>query len=347
MRLWLEAILMPMNDVGSSLTGRNILVTGAAGFIGSNLVPELLRRGNRVACLVRPGENTSRIQGLDCRIVYGDLSKKSTLVDAVAGVEYIFHLAAVMGGVSPEALLQVNSTGTRYLVEVCREQCVELERFLFVSSATVMGPSGKNDPLDENAPCRPVSAYGRSKLEAEEFLASLKGSFPYTIIRLPVVYGPGSDGGLYVFFKLLSKGVQVNFGALEATVCFVWDVVQGMIAAVETPRTRGETYILGEEKAYPIEQVYQTIAALLGKRPLRLPLPYIALHVISFFIEMLSKLRKSIPSVTREELAQYVQYRYWRYDTSKAGRDFGFQSLYPFEKGAQITVDWYRQNGYI
>lgn len=338
---------MRKNEKNTKLRGKHILVTGAAGFIGSNLVPKLLQRGNQVVCLVRPGENISRIQGFACRIIYGDLSEKSTLVEAVAGADYIFHLAALMGGVTPEALFRVNFEGTKNLIEVCREQGVVPERFLFVSSATVMGPSGKNDMLNEGAPCRPVSAYGRSKLAAEEYLVSLKNVWPYTIIRLPVVYGPGSDGGLYIFFKLLSKRIQVNVGTLDATVCFVWDAVQGMIDAVENPRTCGEIYILGEEKAYHLNQVYHTIASILGKHPIKLPLPYFVLHVLSFFIEMISKLTKSVPVLTREELTLYLKYRYWMYDTSKANRDFGFQCRYPFAKGAKITIDWYRQQGYI
>jgi nucleoside-diphosphate-sugar epimerase len=338
---------MAMDEKNPLLTGRSVLVTGAAGFIGSNLVPELLRLGNRVTCLVRPGEDIRHIRGLACRIVYGDLLDKATLAAAVVGAEYIFHLAAVMGGVTPEALLQVNCTGTKNLVEACREQGVAPERFLFVSSATVMGPSGKDAPLNEEAPCRPVSAYGRSKLRAEEYLATQKDALAYTIIRLPVVYGPGSDGGLYIFFKLVSKGVQVNFGTLQATVCFVADAVQGMIAAAAYPGARGKTYILGERNGYPVRQVYRTIAAILGKRPVTLPLPYFALHVASFFIEVFSKLMKSVPVLTREELTLYVKYRYWVYDTVKAVRDFGFQSRYPFEQGARITIDWYRRHGFI
>ena len=329
------------------LKNKTILVTGAAGFIGSHLVRELRRRCDRVVCLVRPGEDISRIADLGCRIHSGDLLEKSTLVGAVAGVDFIFHLAAVMGGVTPEALFRVNFQGTKNLVEVCREQGVAPERFLFASSVTVMGPSEEGRSLNEGAPCRPLSSYGKSKLAAEEYLASAENTLPFTILRLPVVYGPGSDGGLYIFFKLMSKGLQVNVGPLEATVCFVWDVVEGMIDAAANPRTRGETYILGEEKAHTLEQVYQTISQILGKRPFTLRLPYFVLHIFSFLMGIVSKLTRSIPSLTGEELPLYVKKRYWRYDPSKASRDFGFKSRYPFAEGAGITIDWYRKHGYM
>lgn len=335
------------HDEAPGLKSKTILVTGAAGFIGSHLVRELLNRGHRVVCLVRPGEDTSRIRDLDCRVHTGDLLEKSSLRDAVAGVDTIFHLAAVMGGVAPETLFRVNYQGTKNLVEVCREQGVVPQRFLFASSVTVMGPSGKDGLLDEGAPCRPLSVYGKSKLAAEEYLASAENTLPYTIIRLPVVYGPGSDGGMYIFFKLISKGLQVNVGTLEATVCFVWDVVHGMIAAAGSPRARRETYILGEEKTYQLKQIYQTIASILGKRTITLPLPYFVLHVLSFLVEIHSKLTKSIPAMTREELTMYLKNHYWKYDTRKASRDFGFQSRHPFAEGAAITIDWYRKNGYI
>jgi dihydroflavonol-4-reductase len=338
---------MRKNDVAPDLEGKNILVTGAAGFIGSHLVRELLRRRNRVTCLVRPGESISRIQGLDCRIIPGDLTDRLSLAKAVAGADFIFHLAALLGGKPPETLFWVNFKGTKNLIEVCREQGVVPERFIFASSATVMGPSGEKDLLNEDAPCRPLSAYARSKLAAEEYLASLKNDLPYTIMRLPLVYGPGSNGGLYIFFKLMSMGLQLNVGMLEATVCFVDDVVRGMIDAAENHRTRGEIYILGEEKAYNLKQVYQTISSILNKRSVTLPLPYFVLHVLSFFIEIYSKLTKSVPIMTREELTMYLKYRYWRFDTSKASRDFGFRSRYPFAEGARITIDWYRRNGFI
>ena len=335
------------NDTRLNLRDKNILVTGAAGFVGSNLVPELLRRGNRVVCLVKPGENTFRIQGLDCRIVYGDLLEKSSLVDVVTGADYIFHLGALLGGGTPEAFFRVNYEGTKNLIEVCLEQGVKPERFIFASSTAVMGPSGKNGFLDESSPCRPMSDYGRSKLLAEEYLASLKNSWPYTIIRLPVVYGPGSDGGLYIFFKLLSKGIQLNVGNLESTICFVWDVVQGMIDAAVNANALGEIYILGENRVYHFKEVCHTISQILGKRPVKILTPYFLLYGISFFFEIYSRLTNTVPVLTRKELAEYLKYHYWRFDTSKANRDFGFNCRYPLERGAKITIDWYRQNGFI
>ena len=190
--------------------------------------------------------------------------------------------------------------------------------------------------LNEGAPCRPLSVYGKSKLAAEEYLASAENTLPYTIIRLPVVYGPGSDGGLYIFFKLMSKGLQVNVGTLEATVCFVWDVVQGMIAAAGNPRTRGEIYILGEEKSLSAEADLRDDRRDPGQALHHVArCPISCCMSLSFFMEIHSKLTKSIPVMTREELTMYLKNHYWKYDTRKASRDFGFQSRYPFAAGGE------------
>ena len=97
------------------------------------------------------------------------------------------------------------------------------------------------------------------------------------------MYGPGSDGGLYIFFKLLSKRIQLDVGKLESTVCFVWDVVQGMIDAAANENARGEIYILGENKVYHLKQLYQSISSVLGKRTVKLPMPYFLLFGLFIF----------------------------------------------------------------
>ncbi|MCP4149000.1 MAG: NAD-dependent epimerase/dehydratase family protein, partial [bacterium] len=224
-----------------------ILITGAAGFVGSHLVRELLKTGAQVVCLIHPQEDTYRIDDLQVTKIYADITKKESLSEAVKDVDYIFHLAAVLGSVDSETFFNVNCQGTKNLVELCLEQKINLKRFLFVSSIAVVGPSGKKKIFDETTPYNPVTEYGKSKLKAEQYLVSIKDKLPFTTVRLPLVYGPYSKGGLFVFYKLLNKRLNVSFGGGASNLAFVWDVVNGMILAAESAGTLSETYILGEE----------------------------------------------------------------------------------------------------
>ncbi len=329
------------------IKNKKILVTGASGFIGNHLVRELEKKNNDVICLIPPGENTTGLKGLKAKIIDGDITQKESLVEAVVGLDYIFHLAGQLGGNNNDLFYRVNFEGTKNLIEICREQKVKLERFLFISSTAAVGPSGKHNIYNEETVCRPVSHYGKSKLMAEQYLGNLNGVFPFTIVRLPLVYGPGSNGGLFIFFKLLNKRISLSIGGGETNLSYVDDAVGGMIKAAQSPVTIGKTYILGENNIYSLQQIRNAIIKTIGKRPIKIFAPFPLLYIVAIFFELFARVTKTRAALTRNELVSYVKYRYWRFDTGKAAREFGFQSRVSLEQGIRSTYKWYKQHNYI
>ena len=174
------------------------LVTGATGFIGSHLVEELLKGGHRVTCLVRKTSNLQWINGLNVRLIYGDCTIKESLLNAVADFDYIFHLAGLTKAANERDFFSANALGTENLVSAVIEKNPDTKRFVYLSSLAAAGPSCDGTPAKEAGEPKPVSAYGRSKLEGERIVMRHKNTIPVTVIRPPAVYGP-RDKDFYIF----------------------------------------------------------------------------------------------------------------------------------------------------
>jgi nucleoside-diphosphate-sugar epimerase len=324
-------------------TKGKVLVTGIAGFIGSHLAEALIKKGYEVVGLLKPGENTRWIKNLPAKLIYGDITEKDSLYEAVSGVTHVYHLAAILSSPNPKMFYEINYKGTKNLVEVCLDSGINLKRFLFISSYKAMGPTSKEGIFNEEKPCHPIDDYGRSKLLAEQFLHSLNGQLPFTVVRFPLVYGPRNfTGGIYLIFKLLNKGIRVNFES-EFSVGFVNDVVNGTILACESPLSIGKTYIIGENKIYTSNEVMSIIENALEKKRGRLTIPTSLLRLATFIIKWYAKITGTNPVTTSKGMDN----PYWRYDMSKAETDLGFKAKIPLKEGARITAAWYKKEGII
>jgi dihydroflavonol-4-reductase len=323
------------------------LVTGANGFVGSHLVEGLLERGYRVRCLVRKTSNLRWLSGLNVEYVYGDLGKKDSLKDAVQGADVVFHCAGLTKARNREQYFKANAEGTRNLVVACLEVDPKLKRFVYVSSQAAVGPGTDGKPLNEEAPCRPITYYGESKLEGEKIVLSDVSKLPITIVRPPAVYGP-RDMDMLGFFKVAGKGFRISFGRGESLLSLVYvkDLVDGIIRAAENSKSDGQTYFIADERVYSWREAFKIIAKVLNKRTIPLRIPKSVVFFLAFISESFSKVLGKTAAFNTQKAKEITQ-RYWGLDVSKAKTDLGFSPKYDLERGAEETVRWYKEKGWI
>ncbi len=324
---------------------KKILITGATGFIGTCLVKKLVEKGETPLCLVLPNDDYKEIEEMGADIEFGDITDRESLNAVINhNISVIYHLAASVGDTDEEILYKVNFEGTKNIIDVCIDKDIKLNRFVFISSLAAAGPVEKGILSDESKPPKPVSLYGKSKLLSEKYLFSLKGGFPFTIIRLPLVYGPRSIGGLLMVFRMLNKHLEIMLPEMETNIIFVEDVALALMKVVETDDTVGEIFHIGEEKVYNTKEILRIIKETLKIKTIKIPMPAFFLYLISFVSELYAKIRNTEPVLKKKNIDEYVKYRYWGYRIHKAKEYFGFDTTVPFEKGLVRTSEWYDKN---
>lgn len=263
---------------------RHVLVTGATGFIGRRLVARLRADDVSVVGMTRNPHGATRtcLDRLTWRA--GDLEKRHTVKGICDGVDTVFHLAAYAHALDDEPIQsaarhqRVSVEGTRVLVEEARAAGVA--RFVFASSVKAMGESTIGC-ADETTDCAPETAYGKAKRQAEQIVLKEGQAcgMHVSVLRLPLVYGPGARGNLP---RIISAASAVwlptfpEFGNRRSMV-HVADVVQALMLAAIKPQANGQIYLVTDASVYSTREVYDIIRAALGRRPARWAIPFAAL----------------------------------------------------------------------
>lgn len=321
------------------------LVTGGTGFIGGHLVEAL---PGEVVCLVRKSSDTSHLEALGVELMYGDLTDFDSLKRAAQDVDCVYHLGAYYTFHGDwDTYYAVNVQGTRLLLEACEH----VDQFIYCSSTEAVGPV-TNPPADETYPPNPTYDYGRSKLMAESLIAAkMNKGFPATILRPVGVYGPRcvDDVSYYFMVHMARNSIFTRFvaGSGENLVDFVYvkDVVQGFLKARDRKAIRG-VYFISSERALTYHEVYEILARLLDRTPPTLHVPAFLAKVAMTPLELLYSLlgkEDFMVHVSTVEATQNDRAYSWK----KAYNDFGYKPEYSFEKGAEITLQWYRDHAYI
>jgi nucleoside-diphosphate-sugar epimerase len=323
------------------------LVTGGTGFIGSHLTEALIRKGVQVRCILRKTSDLKWLKGLPIEFVHGDCNDKTSLEKAVRGVDWVFHLAGVTKAIKEETYFEVNGLGTENLIHACLENNPRLQKFVYVSSQAAAGPTRNGCSRKELDPCEPGSFYGRSKRVGEESVLNHAHELPVLILRPSAVYGP-REKDIFAFFKCLSRRIKpcpVDEDQ-HLSLCYVQDIVRGILLAVESQMKSGEIFFLSDGKDYRMEEIGDIVAQAMGITALRIRVPKGMILGIACFSEYLSRLFKMPFLLNRDKAEEMIQ-KNWVCDITKAKTLLGFEPRVPLSEGAKLTFEWYKKEKWL
>ena len=323
-----------------------VLVTGAAGFLGSHVTELLLARGGRPRALVRPGESISALAGADIDVIRGDIGDRAVVEAAVSGVDRVLHCAARTGPWGPEPDYErTNVRALEMLVEVA--VAAGVRRLVHVSSITVHSNDVRG-AADESAPLRGApNPYSRSKVAGERLLERMirdEGA-PVTIVRPGWIYGPRDTASFGRLVGMVRNGrmVMVGSGENHVPLIYVRDAARGVLLASEADRAVGRSYLLVNDEPVTQRDLLGAIAAEVGvPRPAR-RVPYrvgVALGVLAETAGHMAR-RQQPPPVMRYGVQLLGGEN--RFSIRRARDELGFAPQVSLAEGVRCTVDWYRR----
>lgn len=341
---------------------RRVLVTGASGFVGRNLVNQLLARGCEVRCLVRSTSSIRHLRQPGIELCTGNLSTGEGLTTAVSGCDAVFHAAGLTRALRVAELMQVNATGTWHVARACSRQ-PEPPVLVLVSSLAAAGPSPNGRVRTEADRPAPVSHYGRSKRAAELAAAAWAAHVPLTIVRPGIVFGPWGREMYPLFHSIDRLGIHVipTFGRTPMSLIHSDDLSELLIRAAERGRrvdaaesdyptgaTHTQGYYFASAPEYPsYAEIGRIVGQSVGRKHVLLlhladPLPWL----IAGVAEIIGRVRQRAETVNLDKMREAYAGS-WACSSAAAQQELGVSPPASLVQRMRQTVAWYRQRRWL
>ena len=337
-----------------------ILITGASGFIGSFIVEEALKQGFETWAAIRKNSSKAFLKDERIHFIELNLSSEEQLHEQLKNhqFDYVVHAAGVTKCLHPEDFFRINTEGTKNLVRALLDLQMPLKRFVYISSLSIMGAIREEQPyreISERDKAQPNTAYGKSKLEAEQWLDATnrqlteKGQapFPYVILRPTGVYGP-RERDYFMMFKSIQAHTDFAVGYKQQDITFVYvtDVVQAVFLALEKGEI-GRRYFLSDGEVYQSSTFSNLIRKELGNPWwIRITAPLWLLRIITFCGDRIGHMTGKITALNNDKY-HIMKQRNWRCDIGPARQELGFEPQVQLEEGVRRSVAWYKKNKWL
>ena len=323
-----------------------VLVTGATGFTGSHLARALAAAGDDVRALVRDPARARDLDASGVDLTIGDLRNPATLAAAVAGMEIVYHIAAIYrsAGVSADTYRAVNATAVGRLIDAAARAGVR--RVVHCSTIGVHGDI-EHPPADEDAPLKPGDIYQVTKLEGERLGrdAAQRLGIEVTIARPSGIYGPGDRRLLKLFKNVVRRFPTLGSGEIYYHLTYIDDLVEGFRLCGEHPAAANRTYILAGGEVTTLNELVRLIAEIAGVRPPTLHVPAWPFWIAGAFCEAVCVPLGIEPPLYRRRVDFFTKSR--AFDITRARTELGYAPRVGLREGIKRTLDWYREHRWL
>ena len=326
----------------------HVLVTGGDGFLGTNIVYELLDRGYSVCALTEPGREPATLRSMQVETVSGDIRNPDAVADAASGCDYIIHTAASTSIWPPRSnmLEEINIRGTENVIRAALE--AKVKRLVHVGSANSFGFGTRESPGDESRPyaCRKYRlGYMDTKYEAHlRVLRAVESDgVPAIIVAPTFMLGPyDSKPGSGRMILAVAEGKVPGYTSGGRCYIYVKDVATAAVNALERGRL-GESYILGNENL-TYRECFEMIAKVAGVKPPRVKIPAPLSIGVGLLGSLAGRLTGKEPKISLAMARISSDFHF--YSAGKAVRELGLPQT-PVEKAVREAYAWFLEHGYL
>ena len=334
---------------------KKILITGASGFIGSTTVDKALELGYETWAGIRSGSSRKFLQ--DSRLNFIDLnySDKDHLVAQLRAFtaehgkfDYIAHIAGITKAVRKEDFERVNYGQTKNLIDALIESGSVPQLFVLMSSLSAWGAGDEKQyrPISFDQLPSPDTAYGKSKLMAENYLKSIP-DFPYVILRPTGVYGP-RDKDYLILMRAVKKGIDVGAGFKKQLLTFIYseDLVKVIFTCMDKGIRRRE-YFVADGDVYTDSEFNRIVKEALHKKVvIRLKVPLWLVKPAAYVSEKIASMQGRATTFNTDKY-RIMKQRNWTCDITPLQRELNFVPDFRLKEGVEKTIAWYKNEGWL